>query len=210
MGIKDHKLRGKRVLITAGPTWVPIDSVRVISNTATGETGILLAKEAARLGAKVTLVLGPVAACCPDSKLRLIRFRFFDDLRASIRHLLTRERFDYIVHCAAVSDFKPVRYARGKIDSDKGCLLRLKPLPKIINDIRALSRGATLVMFKLEAGVPDALLLKRALVAQKKAGADIVVANRLNPYRAFVIDTKGNRVMAENKKDLARALLAHI
>ena len=55
-------LKNKRILITAGPTWVAIDSVRVISNIATGETGILLAKRLSLQGAKVTLALGP--SCC--------------------------------------------------------------------------------------------------------------------------------------------------
>jgi len=53
-------LKNKRILITAGPTWVPIDTVRVISNIATGQTGILLAEKLRSLGAKVTLLLGPV------------------------------------------------------------------------------------------------------------------------------------------------------
>ncbi len=52
-------LNGKRILITAGPTWVPIDNVRVISNIATGTTGVLLAWQTSAQGAKVTLVLGP-------------------------------------------------------------------------------------------------------------------------------------------------------
>ena len=56
---QSHKLKNKKVLITAGPTWVPIDNVRVISNTATGETGILLSEKLKNLGAKVTLLLGP-------------------------------------------------------------------------------------------------------------------------------------------------------
>jgi len=74
-------LATKSVLITAGPTWVAIDSVRVISNTATGETGTLLAERFAQQGAKVTLLLGPVSNCCLNKKIRVINFKFFDELR---------------------------------------------------------------------------------------------------------------------------------
>ena len=84
-------LKKKRVLITAGPTWVPVDSVRVISNTASGETGILLARQLRRIGAKPTLILGPGHDCCIDKNLNLKRFRFFDELKK----IITREHTEY-------------------------------------------------------------------------------------------------------------------
>ena len=69
-------LKNKNILITAGPTWVPIDRVRVISNIATGKTGILLAKSANKLGAKVTLVLGPVGEVGLEKEINVKRFYF--------------------------------------------------------------------------------------------------------------------------------------
>ena len=71
-------LRKLRVLITAGPTWVAIDNVRVISNIATGETGKILAEKLASMGAKVTLLIGPGDLCCLKKNIRLIRFKFFE------------------------------------------------------------------------------------------------------------------------------------
>lgn len=200
-------IKNKRVLITAGPTWVPIDSVRVISNIATGQTGILLAEKLERLGAKVTLLLGTSEARCINKRIRLIRFKFFNELRDIIKKELKNKRYDVIIHSAAASDFKPDKIIRGKIISAGRRVLKLKPLPKIIRDIRYSAKEAKVVMFKLEIGVTGGVLLKRSKIAQKKLGVDLVVANTLNPYRAFIMDGKGKSIFVRNKKELADRLV---
>jgi len=200
-------LKNKRVLITAGPTWVPIDDVRVISNIATGTTGIILAEQLARRGAKVILFLGPVPFCCVSKKIKVINFRFFDELRKGLINKLNTAKFDIIIHSAAVSDFRPATKPRGKISSSSGCRLRLVPLPKIIRDIRRLSPDALLVMFKFEPGSGDAALIRKAVSAAKVARADLVVANRLKPYRAFIIDNHGRRIGAGSKVSLVDKLV---
>ncbi len=202
-----NNLKNKRILITAGPTWVAIDSVRVISNIATGETGVLLAEKLQRLGAKVTLVLGPVGVCCLNRKINLMRFRFFNELRDIINKELRSKRYDAVIHSAAVSDFKPGQVIKGKIDSKKSYNLRLLPLPKISRDIRRLASKAKMIIFKLESGVSDETLIKRAKATQAKVNADFIVANRLNPYRAFIIDRKDNIVAIKTKNALAKELL---
>lgn len=198
-----HRLKNKKILITAGPTWVPIDSVRVISNIASGETGILLAEKLNNLGAKVTLLMGPGRVCCLNKKIRLIPFSFFDELRSKLRKELQSRSYDIIIHSAAVSDFKTQRLIKGKLNSDKTYNLRLLPLPKIIQDIRRLARVAKIVMFKLEQNISDKALIERAKIAQIKANAHLVVANRLDPYRAFIIDRKGKTISVKSKNDLA-------
>ena len=203
-------LKNKKILITAGPTWVPIDNVRVISNIATGETGILLAEEAHRQGAKVTLLLGPISDCCLDNSINIIRFKFFDELHKVVKKELKNKKYDIIIHSAAVSDFKPKRFFKEKISSDKVFDLKLKPLPKIIEDIRRLAPRAKLVMFKLESGVSDTTLIKRAKIAQSKVNANLTVANRFNPYRAFIIDREGSIVLASSKNELVKKLLKNI
>ncbi|MFH0739113.1 MAG: phosphopantothenoylcysteine decarboxylase [Candidatus Omnitrophota bacterium] len=199
--------KNKRILITAGPTWVPIDKVRVISNIASGQTGILLAQELARNGARVSLFLGPVSACCLHESVRLVRFTFFEELRSKIIRELKNRSYDYIIHSAAVSDFKPRKEARGKLSSKGRLRLDLKPLPKIIDCIREYSSRAKIVIFKLEAGVTDLTLLRRAKSARDKNRADIIVANQLNPYRAFIIDKKDNITKVKTKKELITRLL---
>ena len=199
-------LKGKRILITAGPTWVAIDDIRVISNIATGQTGVFLAEAAIRQGAKVTLFLGPGRDNSLNELIEIRRFRFFDDLRDKIIRELRAKRYDAIIHTAAVSDFKPRKF-RGKINSAKGRDLELKPLPKIIRDIRRLAGYAKLVMFKLESGVSDKILINRAKEVGMKSGVDLIVANRLNPYRAFIINKQNNQIKAESKQALAKKLI---
>jgi len=202
-------IKNKNILITAGPTWVHIDSVRVISNIATGETGTLLAKKLSAAGAKVTLLLGPVGVCCLNKKIRLIRFKFFDELRKKVIRELSSKKYDVIIHNAAVSDFKPSRF-KGKISSGKPQALKLKPLPKIIRDIRRLSRKSKVVIFKFEPGVCDSVLIKKARRARLEAGADFIVANRISPYRAIIIDKEGVLAIAKTKMDLVNKLITKI
>lgn len=200
-------LKNKNILITAGPTWVPIDSVRVISNIATGQTGIMLAEKLRRLGAKVTLLLGSSEVNCSDRRIRVLRFKFFNELRESIKKELKNRHYDVIIHSAAVSDFKPGKFIKGKIKSGKEYHLKLKPLPKIINDIRRFAPATKVAMFKLEPGVSKEVLLQRAKAAQAEAGTDFVVANRINPYQAFIINEKNDIIPVKSKSELVKKLL---
>lgn len=196
-------LKGKRVLITAGPTWVPIDTVRVISNRATGETGILLSERLAKKGARVTLVLGPGCFACIHQKVKIIRFTFFNELRDIMVKELTANRYDAIIHSAAVSDFRPEHTIKGKLSSNKAHALKLIALPKIIEYIKDRAPLAKLIMFKLESGVTDKELIRRAHKALRERNADFVVANRVEPhYKAYLLD--GTKILAEaaSKKQL--------
>ncbi|MCM8780179.1 MAG: phosphopantothenoylcysteine decarboxylase, partial [Candidatus Omnitrophica bacterium] len=188
-------LKNKRVLVTAGPTWVPIDKVRVISNTASGETGILLAYKLRVKGARVTLLLGPVSSLYAqrlDKPIEIIRYRFFDELKRALEKELKSRRFDIIIHSAAVSDFKLARSFKGKIASGaQGLNLKLVPTQKLARLFKKIQPKAKLVIFKLELGVAKNTLLKRALKAKKEYRADLAVANTFinNKYRASIIDS---------------------
>jgi len=200
-------LKGKKILITAGPTWVPIDDVRVISNVATGKTGILLAREAAVRRAEVTLVLGPGEEKAGGRLSRLIRFHFFSELQDILKRELKNKKYDIVIHSAAVSDFKPEYKLKGKLNSDKGCRLKLIPLEKLVVLIRRFAPKSILVMFKLELTVTDKTLIQRAKSARDMVGADMVVANRLSPYRAFIIDKENNQIKAQSRQELAKKLI---
>ena len=108
-------LKNKRILITAGPTWVAIDKVRVISNIASGKTGVILAEKLNNCGAKVTLLMGPGECCCLNKKIRLVRFKFFADLKQTITRELKSNKYDVIIHSAAVSDYRVENVYSGKI-----------------------------------------------------------------------------------------------
>lgn len=206
MGTKPFQ--GKKILITAGPTWVPIDDVRVISNVSSGELGCLLAREAVSLGMETDVFLGPVTYPGAVKAGKIVRFRYFDELLKLVSETLSRKSYDVILHAAAVSDYlmKPVD---GKISSrQEALILRLAPAPKIVEMIRRLNPQALLVMFKLEDKVSDAVLLKRALEAKKRAQADLVVANKFQngKYRGFILGSKDVLAKTESKKALTKAL----
>ncbi len=206
--MKGHALAGKKILITAGPTWVPIDDVRVISNISSGEMGILLARQARACGMNVDMILGPATCGVSLKGVRVSRFKYFDELLRQISATLARRQYDIILHAAAVSDYllKPVP---GKISSaNPQLILRLTPAPKLIDVMRRLNPRAFLVMFKLEGKVTDAVLLKRALEAMKKASADLVIANRFveGRYRGFILGSKNILARSASKQALAASL----
>lgn len=168
-----------RILITAGPTHEPIDSVRFIGNRSSGRMGCALADEAARRGWSTTLALGPAPALPTDSRVRLRRFRTCEDLR----HLL-REEFgnaDVLVMAAAVADYRPKvdpAMWNGKFRRHSKILtLELEPTPDLLAEISAARRpGQTLIGFALE---PRDELAASAIAKLERKGVDLVVGNPL-------------------------------
>lgn len=209
----NNNFKNKRILITAGPTWVPIDNVRVISNTATGSTGILLSRKLKQSGAKVTLVLGPVADKDVDDGIKIIRFTFFEELKKIVTKELKKYKYDVVIHSAAVSDYKPERVYSQKIESGiKSLRVILKPTPKIIDLIRRLDSSVFLVGFKYEIGITKKELLKRAGNLNKRLDPGITVANTIknNRYEAYIINKQVVFGPFRNKNNMADRLLAII
>ncbi|MDI6758260.1 MAG: phosphopantothenoylcysteine decarboxylase [Candidatus Omnitrophota bacterium] len=194
-------MRNKNVLITAGPTAVLIDRVRVISNIATGETGILLAQRLTNQGAKVTLLLGPAEAGDIDEalpchktrrkhkRIRLIRFKFFDELKDKIIQELKTKKYDVVIHSAAVSDYRPLKASRQKIKSGiKHLILKLTPTVKIIDLIRKTSPDTFLVGFKFEPEADKELLIKEAHNLIRRSLLNLTVANSMQgKYKAYIV-----------------------
>jgi len=207
---KRKKFKNKRILITAGPTWVPIDKVRVISNIATGETGILLAEKLQRLGNKVTLVLGPAEACCLNRNIKLIRFKSLDELKNTISRELKAKRYDVVIHSAAVSDYRPeVTFAKKIKSGKKIWKLKLVPTSKIIDLLKKIDSSLFLVGFKFEPGARKNILLKKTRNLMWRADLDLAVANSIdkNRYEAYIL--KQNKVYGpwQNKNTLVNKLV---
>lgn len=202
-------LKNKKILITAGPTQVRIDPVRVISNIATGQTGKLLARLASRRGAKVTLLLG-----CEREKIKGVRvksFRFFQDLRWLVQNEIKKNKFDCIIHNAAVSDFLIKKEFKKKLDSNKSNFsIKLIRAPKIVDEIKKYAPEAFLAIFKLEPNVSDLKLIKRARFIQEKVKADIVVANtfKRDKLKGFIYNHRGRLGKASSRKSLAKKLIS--
>lgn len=194
-------LAGRRILVTAGPTQVPIDPVRFISNVSSGRTGLEIARSAAALGAEVTLLLGPGrVSAAPRPGFRVVEFVTFDDLHSALRLHVGSGAYDALVHAAAVSDYRPVAEERGKISSDEEELvLRLRRTPKLVDEVRSLDPEIVLVKFKLEVARSEAELLEIARKSRAASDADFLLANDLarmtaTEHPAFVVDRAGEVV----------------
>ncbi len=202
-------LKVKKVLITSGPTWVPIDNVRVISNTATGQTGILLAKEFTRQGYRVTLLLGQVNISALDSKIKVKRFSFFNELNILLRDEL-KKNYDIVIQSAAISDFAPKFPNKGKISSQcKKLKLILEPTVKIINCLRKLKPNAFLIGFKFEPDLKPGRLIKKTRNLIKSAGLDLAVGNNLinKQYNAYLINKTGTFGPFSSKPAMVKNLI---
>src|SRR5204862_1218379 len=165
---------GLRVLVTAGGTREPIDSVRFIGNRSSGRMGLALAERAARRGAEVTLVAANVSLPEPPA-VRRIDVETAGELAAVAREEFPR--CHVLLMAAAIADFRPSQPERGKIARDRaGSLeLLLAPTEDILAELSTLrSDGQTLVGFAAEHG-QDAIERARAKLGRK--GLDAIVFN---------------------------------
>ncbi len=183
---RQEDLKGKRVLITAGPTYEKIDPVRFIGNYSSGKMGYALAEVCAERGAEVTLVSGPVNLQAVHPNIRRVDVESAEEMyRASVEAF---PQADAAILCAAVADFTPEVVAGTKIKREKEDLvLRLKPTHDIAAELRRMKRdGQKLVGFALETNDE----LKHAQDKMARKNLDFIVLNSLNDKGAgFRCDT---------------------
>jgi phosphopantothenoylcysteine decarboxylase / phosphopantothenate---cysteine ligase len=168
-------LRGKHIVVTAGPTYEDIDPVRYVGNRSSGRMGFAIAAEARRRGAQVTLVVGPTQVE-PPAVDGLIRVRSAAEMHFAVMDAASRA--DVVVMAAAVADYAPVEQSADKIAKGAGSLtLTLERTRDILADLARLPSRASgapvLVGFAAETG--DALAKARAKRAKKNV--DLIVAN---------------------------------
>ena len=205
-----YSLKNKRILITCGPTWVPIDAVRVVSNISSGELGQRIALDCAQSGARVTLLEGPVSAPLSSRAIRVLKFSFFNELQELLKREL-RKDVNAVIHAAAVADYKlknPVRY---KLSSGKKTLkLEFVATPKLIRIVKRLAPQTFLVGFKLEPDISRKSAYRKAVGLFREADCDIVVANQLTArgYKGFILD-KHNTILTAttDRKKMSKALV---
>jgi len=212
-------MTNRRLLITAGPTWVPIDAVRHLANSSTGRMGATLARAAAAAGWETTLLYGPgqhPVTAEDERQLRVIRFTTFDDLHCRLREQLAAHAYTGLIQAAAVSDYRPAEAAAGKLDSASAELcLRLVRTPKLIDEVKRLDPEIVLVAFKLTAGQPRDEMIRTAQELRSRAGAELVVANdqatlSVERHPALLLDQGGIVAEAETPEELAAPLLAEV
>ena len=184
VAVTEKTLAGRRVLVTAGPTWEALDPVRHVANRSSGKMGFAVARAARRRGARVTLVTGPTAL----ADLRGVECVHVTSARemekAALHHAAAA---DCVVMAAAVGDYRPLEAARHKIKRGRGDLeIRLTPNPDILAKIGALPGQRVLVGFAAE--TRDLVANARRKLQAK--GVHLMVANDVTaPDAGFDVDT---------------------
>jgi len=204
-------LSKKKVLITAGPTYEPIDTVRGITNQSSGKMGYAVAQAAAEAGAEVTLVSGVTALPFPAGVER-VDVTTARDMHQAV--MARAKRVDVFISVAAVADFHPVDPKAHKIKRDNGNLqLQLAPNPDILGEVAAIPKGPFCVGFAAETEDLEA----NAELKRKKKGIPLLAANLA--HETFGKDTNALTLFDADgmyplppapKIVLARQLVAHI
>ncbi len=184
---RSRALEGRTVVVTAGPTREPIDPVRFLSNRSSGRMGYALAAAAARRGARVVLISGPVELA-PPYGVEVVRVRTAEEMRAAVRE--ARGGAHALLMAAAVADFAP-RPAESKIKkTGRGTSLALEPTTDILAEVGRDKGDLLLVGFAAETeGLPE-----RAREKLRSKNLDFIVANEVSADGKG-IDSERNSVL---------------
>jgi phosphopantothenoylcysteine decarboxylase / phosphopantothenate---cysteine ligase len=208
-------LHGKRVLVSAGGTREPLDSVRYVGNRSSGKMGVALAREARRRGAEVTLVASNLAVPPPEG-VEVVQAPAAADLA---REVLARDQADVVVMAAAVADYRPAEPAAGKRPKDSAVwTVELEPTQDVLAELgRRRRNGQVLVGFAADEG-EDGLVRARTKLANK--GGNLFVYNDVSrsdigfdsDWNELVLITEaGERAVSRrSKEDCAVAILDEV
>jgi len=188
-------LIGKKAIVTAGPTYEPIDPVRFIGNRSTGKMGIAIAKELYNHGADVTLIMGPSQLDFSANGISVIKVATADEMYQAANTAF--DKSDIMVMTAAVADYSPVEMAKEKIKKkDEKIYLELTKTKDILKSLGEKKRpGQVLVGFALETNNEK----QYALNKMKDKNVDMIVLNSLNDTGSgFGYDT--NKITIFEKK----------
>lgn len=211
----DSPLRGRSVVVTAGPTREAVDAVRVLTNRSSGRMGYALAAAAWRRGADVTLISGPTELTAPVGAT-VVPAETATDMETAVRNALPSA--DVLIMAAAIADFRPAAPQQGKIKKDNAPdVLPLEPAPDVLRTTRdARPPHLVTIGFALESdnGIDNA----RAKLSGK--GLDLVVLNPAGAADAgfeadtnrvtLVTDDKAEELPLASKHDVADAILDRI
>ena len=190
-------LQGKRIMITAGPTYEKIDPVRFIGNYSSGKMGFALAEECARRGAEVTLIAGPVNVQCTMNNVQRVDVESCQQMYDAAVHAFPQ--MDAAILCAAVADFRPAEVADQKIKRvGKTMDIHLVPNPDIAAELGRMKReGQTLVGFALETNDEQ----QNAQHKLEKKNLDFIVLNSLrNEGTCFKSDENQISIISRKAK----------
>lgn len=167
-------LNGKKILITAGPTYESIDPVRFIGNHSTGKMGFDIAHCAADMGAKVVLISGPTHLNTTDSKIQLIRVTTAEQMFEACHHYF--DGVDVVIAAAAVADYKPANVSEQKIKKASNSFsIELEPTKDILASMGTRKKNQFLIGFALETENE----IENAKLKIQKKNLDLIVLNSL-------------------------------
>ena len=204
-------LAGKRVLLTAGPTFEALDPVRGLTNSSSGKMGFALARACVEAGAEVTMVAGPVALATPRG-VRRVDVQSALQMRDAVMHAVSGQ--DVFIGVAAVADYRPGQAAADKIKKGAGSLvLELEANPDILAEVAARPDAPFCVGFAAESR-DLATYADGKRVAKKLA---LVVGNLVqdglggDTNAVTLFDAAGTHVLPPaDKSEVARGIVAHI
>ena len=175
--LKKNDFEGIKALVTAGPTYEPMDPVRFFTNYSTGKMGFAVASALQERGAEVCLVTGPTCLNEP-SNMEVVRTntaqQMFEEVAKRYDHT------DLVIKAAAVSDYRPAGVEEQKIKKDKELMVKLEKNPDILKELGARKKNQLLVGFAAE--TQD--LRKNALEKLNSKNLDLIVANDLTEEEA--------------------------
>jgi phosphopantothenoylcysteine decarboxylase / phosphopantothenate---cysteine ligase len=193
------ELKGKKALVTAGPTHEPFDPVRFIGNQSTGKMGVAIASELAQRGAAVELVLGPSSIEVNDPRIRVTRVQSAGEMYNACVEIFPSTQI--AVMSAAVADYTPVSFSHEKIKKNSDTFtLELSRTKDILHDLGEQKKaGQVLVGFALE-NKDEAAYARKKL---KSKNADMIVLNSLNDAGAgFGFDTNQVTIFEKNGEEI--------
>ncbi len=211
---QNTSLTGKRVMITAGPTWEALDPVRGITNHSSGMMGYALAQAAIEAGAEVTLVTGPTHIT-PPSRAETVNVISALDMHAAVMNSIDQQ--DIFIGVAAVADYRPIDTAAEKIKKNaEQMTITMVKNPDILADVANLQKPPFCVGFAAETN--DVVDYARGKLERKKL--DLIAANHVGgsetgfgtPDNAITLISQNDviELPKQNKSALARILIAEI
>lgn len=215
-----HRLKGKKVLITAGPTIEDIDPVRYLTNRSSGKMGYAITQAALDEGAEVTLVSGPTALNVPEN-VNFVSVRNARQMRDEVFQFI--DSIDIFIATAAVADYRPVQMFEQKIKKNADNLtIELIKNPDILAEVAALPNKPISIGFAAETND----VKKYALSKLKQKNLDMIAANKVGKNRGFEsnnnelhlfwqspadkTEIKSKKLPYASKKHLAKQLINEI
>jgi phosphopantothenoylcysteine decarboxylase/phosphopantothenate--cysteine ligase len=194
--VEAGELSGRRIVVTAGPTWEPIDPVRFVGNRSTGKMGFAVAAEAFSRGADVTLVVGPGTVEPPEGPA-VVRVTTAEEMRDGV--LAAVADADALVMAAAVADFRPADPSSAKLKKEEGApRVELVPTPDILAELGTARGDLVLVGFAAETQDVEAAGREKL----RRKGVDLLIANEVGREgTGFGSDTNRAAILAADGTD---------